>query len=390
MDGTILSQGLFTVQAGVPAVDIAIPSNADIMRVLNYTAAGRVGAGVGAYTVTGVTFDWQRGMVAGTGRVMHHGAGTMVLAEDTFTAGGFTLLDTSLDVAGPTFATMTAISNANPPVVTDANTPALGSVVRLSLAGAGFNQPQLGGLDFTVTAVTPGVNFTIGNINMLSSVAATTGRWTQIPYDPIYYPRKRSVTFVRVAAQAVIYLSVTHQYAVGQKVRLSFPGGIWGDYNALDGVQATITAINVARAGTEPTNAAGDNNIQVNVSTAGFAAWDAAATFGVAGLAYPGAAAVAFTPAAVIPMGEDTAESLTSIIQQVPRQFPDAAGSPAVAGAMTGLLSDSTSNLAYIGMHLGQGGATTVGGALFASGPAGSVAGDVVYWWAGKSSFGGL
>lgn len=383
MDGTIIGQGTFTVPAaGVVAQSIAIPSGTDWMYVYNYTQAGINGG-----ANTGINFYWQRGMAAGTGMVWYKtAAGVAVLSQDTYLTNGFTLLDTSVQTTGTAVA-LTAITAANPPVVTTASTPAVGSIVRITQSGAGFNQPQIGGLDFTVTAATLNTNFTIGNINLLQSVASTTGTWRLIPFDPIFYPRKRFVTFVRVAAQAVIYLSVTHQYAVGQMVRLSFPGGstVWGDYAALNGVQATITAVNVARAGTEPTNGGTANNIQVNVDTSAFAAWDAAATFGTAGLAYPRAGLVPFTPAAVIPEGEDTAFSLITPLAQAPLNYDGSI----VLGTQPGLLSDATQNLAFIGMTLGVGGNGTALGAAIA-GPAGAAAADVMYWRAGKSTFGGL
>lgn len=379
MDGTILGQGTFTVPAaGVVVQNIAIPSGTDFMWVFNYTQAGINGAG----GTKGVKFYWQRGMAAGTGMVWYKtNAGGATEFVDTYVSNGFTLLDTSITTPGISNA-LTAITAANPPVVTTAATlPAVGSIVRIINPD---NQPQIGGLDFTVTANGVGT-FTIGNINLANSTASTAGFWRQIPFDPIFYPRKRFVTFVRAAAQAVIYMSVTHQFAVGQIVRLSFPGGsaVWGTYAALDGVQATITAVNVARAGNEPNNGGTANNIQVNVDTSAFGAWN---VFGAGGnQGYPAAALVPFTPAAVIPEGEDSAFSLTTGLAQVPLNFDGTA----VQGAGTGLLSDATINLAFMGMTLGVGGNGTGTGAQIL-GPAGSAAADVMYWVAGKSTFGGL
>lgn len=378
MDGTILGQGTFTVPAaGVSIKDIAIPCGADWMKVFNYTQSGINGA-----ANTGINFYWQRGMAAGTGIVQYKtAAGVALLSQDTYLTNGFTLLDTSVQTPGVANA-LTAITAANPPVVTTAATlPAVGSVVRLTNLD---NQPQFGGLDFTVTAAGGGT-FTIGNASAVNSVASTAGFWRSLAFDPIFYPRRRNITYIRAAAQAVIYLSVTHQFAVGQKVRLSFPGGsaVWENYAALDGVQATITAVNVARAGNEPNNAGTANNIQVNVDTSLFGAW---AVFGAANnQAYPAAALVPFTPAEVVPFGEDSAESLSSALAQVPLEY----NGSAVLGASNGLLSDSTVNLAYIGMRLGVGGNGTALGAPIA-GPAGSAAADVMYWLAGKSTFGGL
>ena len=378
MDGTIIGQGTFTVPAaGVSATNIAIPCGTDWMWVRNYTQAGINGA-----ANTGINFYWQRGMAAGTGMVWYKtAAGVAVLSADTYVSGGFTLLDTSVSTPGTSNA-LTAITAANPPVITTAATlPAVGSVVRIINPN---NQAQIGGLDFTVTA-NGGGTFTIGNINLTNSTASTAGFWRQIPFDPIFYPRRRYVTFVRAATSAVIYLSVTHQFAVGQIVRLSFPGGsaVWGNYAALDGVQATITAVNVARAGNEPNNAGTANNIQVNVDTSAFGAWN---VFGAGGnQGYPAAGLVPFTPAAVIPEGEDSATSLSSLLAQVPLNYDGSA----VSGANNGLLSDATVNTAFIGMTLGTGGNGTALGAPIA-GPAGSAAADVMYWVAGKSTFGGL
>lgn len=378
MDGTIIGQGTFTVPAaGVVAQQIAIPCGTDWMYVYNYTQAGINGA-----ANTGVNFYWQRGMAAGTGMVWYKtAAGVAVLSQDTYLTAGFTLLDTSLQTPGVSNA-LTAITAANPPVVTTAVAlPAVGSVVRIINPN---NQPQIGGLDFTVTAAGGGT-FTIGNASLTNSVASTAGFWRQIPFDTIFYPRRRFVTWVRASAQAVIYLSVTHQFAVGQIVRLSFPGGtaVWGQYANLDGVQATIIAVNVARAGNEPNNAGTANNIQVNVDTSAFGVWN---VFG-AGLNqnYPPAGAVPFTPAAVIPEGEDTAFSITTPLAQAPLNFDGSI----VLGTQPGLLSDATQNLAFIGMTLGVGGNGTALGAAIA-GPAGAAAADVMYWRAGKSTFGGL
>lgn len=377
MDGTILGQGTFTAAVGVPLVNLNIPSGVDWMRVLNYTQS----AVNGAAGAKGVSFYWQRGMAAGTGQVMYYANGGAAMTGDTLATGGFTLLDTSVTTPGVSNA-LTAITAANPPVVTTAAAlPAVGSVVRIINPN---NQAQIGGLDFTVTAAGGGT-FTIGNASLTNSVASTAGFWRQIQFDAIYYPRRRFVTWVRASAQAVIYLSVTHQYVPGQEVRLSFPGGaaIWGTYAALDGVQCTIVAVNVARAGNEPNNAGTANNIQVNVDTSAFGVWN---VFGAAANQnYPAAGLVPFTPAAVIPMGEDTAQSLINLNAQVPLEY----NGQQVFATNNGLLSDSTVNTAFIGMTLGVGGLGVLSGAAI-TGPSGAIAGDVMYWLAGKSTFGGL
>lgn len=379
MDGTVITQGSFLASVfggSVVAVPLNIPSGVDWLKVYNYTQAGIDGA-----ANTGVEFYWQRGMPAGGGIVKYKTvAGVAALSEDTLVSGGFTLLDTSVQQPG-TVNALTAITAANPPIVSSVNLPPLGSVVRLFNLN---NQPQVGGLDFTVTDLGVG-SFEIGNISLVNSTASTSGSWRLIPFDPIFYPRRRAITFVRSASQAVIYLSVTHQFVVGQSVRLAFPGGssVWGNYAALDGVQCTILAVNVARAGSEPNSTAAPNNILVDVDTSALGAWN---VFG-AGLnqAYPPASSVPFSPAQVVPQGEDSAVSLSSNLNQVAENFD---GSP-VLGANNGLLSDATINLAFMGMLLGTGGDGTALGAAI-SGPAGSADSDLMFWVAGKSTAGGL
>jgi hypothetical protein len=262
---------------------------------------------------------------------------------------GFFYVDSSL-TAPLSNNLLTAITAANPPVVTTAATlPSVGDIVRFNMLD---NQPQIAGLDFTVTAAGGGT-FTIGNINLANSTASTSGNWRRIPYDAIFYPRRRFITWVENAVQPKVYMSVTHGYTVGQQVRFVFKGGaaVWGDYAQMDGQQATIIAINVARAGNEPNNAGTANNIQVDFDTSAYAAWN---TFGAgANQGYPPSTAVPFSPAQVVPFGEDTAQAITSNVD---------------------ILDDATENLAILGVRLAAGAASPAG-----------VTGDVIYWIAGKS-----
>src|SRR4029077_7542380 len=86
----------------------------------------------------------------------------------------------------------------------------------------------------------------------------------------------------------------------------------------------------------------------------------------------------------VIPVGEDTASALSLGGVQTPMM-----GGKQINATQSGILADSTVNTGFLGMLLGTGGVGTVAGALAISGPAGTTAADVVFWRAGKSSFGG-
>lgn len=329
MDNTIIQQGRFTADGNNQF--LSIRSDVDWMWVYNTTIAA-----ANQTTAVGVKYYWQRGFPAGAKwTTFKSNAAAAANLEQYLTTNGFTLLDTSLQQPGRLNgsagnADITAVSNAAIPVVSNNNTNflAAGSVVRLyDVAGA----QQLGGLDFTVGYNTL-TNGTFSLDYMAQIVAGTTGSWRQIPFDPIYYPRRRYITKITQAAQAVVTLSVTHGYKVGQEVRLVVPAAY--GMTQMNGLQATIVAID--------TTTTTGNSITLNVDSTAFDAF-----------AFPLTADVPFTPAEVVPMGEDTSYALY---------------------AGQDILSDATVNQAYLGMML-AGGASNPGGAN----------GNVMYWVAGKS-----
>ena len=340
---TAILQGRFTSTG--QAVNLNLRSGWDWIKVYNQTVLFAAGGGNGAQ------FYFQKGMTNGRGVVYTKEATIGALVPSQIAANsGFFYLDSSVMTPGVR-AAITAMTAANPPVITsNGHGLSVGNIIRLDTMN---NQGQVSGLDFTVTAVSMNT-FTLGNINLANSVASTSGFWRYIAVDTNWYPSARLITYVSSEAQAKIYLSVTHGYQVGQQVRLSFPGGssIWGDYAQLDGVAATIVAVNATRAGNEPNNSGVANNIVVDVDTSSYTAWSS--TFGAAfNQSYPAAAQVPFSPAQTVPIGEDTAESLAQNVN---------------------ILSDAVYNKAIMGVTLAAG----------AGSPAGQN-GDVIYWVVGKS-----
>lgn len=324
MDNTIIQQGRFTATGS--AVTLQLRSDVDWMAVYNVT----VGA-ASQTTAVGVKYYWQRGFPAGAKwSTLKSNAANAANLEQYITSNGFTLVDSSVQTPGVLNATITAISNASIPVVSNSGTNGLsaGDVVRLINVAGG---QQLGGFDFTVgyNTLTTGT-FSLDYMSQI--VAATTGSWRKINFDPIFYPRRRYITKISQAAQAVVTLSVTHGYKVGQEVRMVVPAA-YGMVE-MDGILATIVAVN--------TTTTSGNTITINVDSSAFTAF-----------AWPLTAAVPFTAAETVPVGEDTAQALSSAVD---------------------ILSDATLNTGYIGMIL-AGGASNPGGA----------ASDVVYWVAGKS-----
>lgn len=322
-------QGRFTSDGG--AYIIPLRSDVDWMWIRNETVSYAAGAG------TGAEYYWQRGMAQGRGTIYAKTAVTNALTVAQIAANaGFYLIDTSVNIPGPSLA-LTGITNGNPPVVNTANTSSLsnGDVVRIfSTVGA----KQLAGLDFTIGTIIPSTSFELDYMTPIASANPGAGTFRRIPYDPYFYPSTRYITNISRASQAIVTMSVDHAYTVGQSVRFIVPTVTSVAYGMteMDGLQGTIVAID------QPDANGVTNTITVDIDSSGFTAF-----------AFPLTTAPGFTPAQVVPIGENTAVALNN-------------------GA--NILGDATINQAVIGLEL-MGGANS---------PAGSN-GDVIYWLAGKS-----
>ena len=349
---TEILQGRFTQASTAVAQDIGLRFDPDWMVVTNLTIAD-----ANQTSAIGVEYKWQRGYANDRGLVYYKSnAANAANLTDYLASGGFQLINTSLQTTGAATAQSTDISNATPPVVTiSSHGFVTGDVVRIyNATGA----QQLGGMDFEVAYVganTFSLRYMDGIVAAASPGAGSFAR--RVDNNPIYYPRRRFITKIiqatsgtagsgnpAVAAdEAIVTLSVTHGYQVGQKVRFVVPEVTATTFGMtqLDGVQATIIAIGDQDADSVT------NTIRVNVDVSSFTAF-----------AFPLTASVPFSPALIVPIGEDSAQAISSSVD---------------------LLSDATVNLANIVMRLGLG--PTGDGT---DGPAGA-ASDVMYWMAGKS-----
>ena len=368
MDGTILSQGSFIVPATIVNKTIVVPSNLDWISVVNYTRQGTIG-GASAF---GFEYFWQRGMPAGSALVKYYANGGAVVTGDLITSGGFTLYDPSgqsvgaLPLLGNPVAT-TASTNATRPVVSTANTAgvAVGSVVRLSSTA----QTDVNGVDFVVGAVVANTSFTLLTAtNALATAPGAIGGagfYRLVNADSLYYPRRRYVVNITQAANAQVSTSVAHGLTPGQAVRFSIPAvsGMIQLNPSADNNYSYATVVSVVD----------DYNFTINVDSSAYTAFS-----------WPTIAQQPSSFPLVEPIGENTAVSLSTIAAQVP-----SVGGVQIYGTQSGLLADATTNTGFLGMILGTGANGAISGAAI-TGPAGSVAADVVYWRAGKSSFGGL
>lgn len=319
MNGTIIQQGRFTSDGTSKLLDIR--SDIDWMEVYNITIADNDTTTTGV----GVKFFWQRGFDSDTG--IEYKKSDAANASQLITllaSGGFTLLDTSDQTPGPLNTTITAISNAAVPVVTNSGTNGLSAddVVRIINVSGG---QQLGGIDFTVGNDT--LTTTTFSLDYMSQiVAATTGSWRKIPFQPQFYPRRRTISAITTASSAVITLTVTHELTAGQTVRIKVPS----DFGMIemDNLTGNITAVSSA-----------NNTITVDIDSSAFSAFS-----------FPLTADVPFSLSEVIPFGD------------------------AATGTFANNLDGATDNVSLIGMQLAAG----------IDSPAGSTS-DVIYWRAGKS-----
>lgn len=290
---------------------------------------------------------------------MPNGQGTKYVKEGTIGALvpsqipanlGFFVQDTTINEPGSSIA-ITSISNATPPVVATGNTAGLianSTMVRIFATGGA---QQLGGIDFTVGTVMASTSFTLAYMAAIVT-AGGPGTYRVIPFDPYIYPSTRTITKIVSGgavglsnAVSVITLSVTNNYTVAQKVRLHVPSvtGVAFGMTEMDGLEVTI--LNTGDADADGIT----NTITVDVDSSGFTAF-----------AWPLTTDPAFTPAQVVPIGENTAIALNNPL------FPANSGiSP---------YGDATNNIGKFGVVLMNG----------AGSPAG-VTGNVITWIAYKS-----
>jgi len=350
------NQGRFTSTGAAQIIQIS--SSLDYMWVLNETTSYAAGAA----TPAGTQFYWQVGMAQGQGVVYKKTQTTNALTVGQIAAAsGFTLIDSSINIPGTAIAYNTIDGDGGAyggpqvlggntgglPVtaVVGANNPA--GVVRLANPVSAL---QIAGIDFSVANVVLNTSFDL--IYMAAIADGVAGQFRVIPFDPLYYPVNRTITAICVATsgtaaagnpavqanQAIVTLSVTHGYTVGQSVRFVIPTVTSTAFGmtALDGVQVTIIAVGDADAD------GAKNTIRVAYDVSSFTAF-----------AYPLTTDRRSTFPQIVPVGENTAQALMSNVN---------------------ILGDSEVNVGYRGVLLAGG----------LSSPAGS-SGDVIYWVAGKS-----
>jgi hypothetical protein len=323
MFGNIVQQGSF-VSTG-SNVTLNLVSGADYIETINYTqiAANAASTGYAFFALTGTT-GVAGGLANGSAIEIQSNAGATAVDYRVTTTGFLLGVNSATATPGNPVA-LTAISNAAVPIVSTATTTGLasGSVVELINVTGG---QQFGGMTFTVDTIVASTSFRLKYAPQIA--AATTGTYRIIPFDPIFYPRRRFITAITTGTTTVVKMSVDHTFTVGQLVRLNVPTAYGSISTNIDGLTGTIIAIDTV-----------NNTITLNLDSTGFG------TF-----VFPLTTAVPFTQAQVVPVGSGVLNEETT-------------------------LDDATENRAITGVVLAGGTADS---------PAG-VANDVIYWRAYKS-----
>lgn len=337
-------------------VFLPFPTGVDFITVTNQTQWYADGAG------QGVQYYWTKFDAQGRGSLVVKEATVDALVPGQIAVnGGFYLQNTTINTPGASTALTGITANGggfgSPQVLTGntqglpvtavagANNPA--GIVRIfSTVGA----QQLGGMDFTVANVVNNTSFDL--IYMDAIVAAPgAGTYRVIPFNPYIYPSNRYITKVSShptnVLLAIVTLSVTHVWVPGQKVRFVVPAVTAAEFGMteLNGLAATIVD-----AGEADVDGA-TNTITVDIDVSGFTAF-----------AFPLTAGPGFTPAQVIPFGENTGEANTLIVDPY---------------------SDTVHNIGQIGLLLRAGIASPAGRIVEVEEDV--FVPDVITWIAGKS-----
>jgi hypothetical protein len=274
--------GVVTQATTAATINIPVPGFGDLLK---FEIWDETQFGLASANTNMLSAYWYKDMPAGSAFVQNRTSGSAAtITNNMVTTGGFTLVDPTASQFQAA-KTGTAITNANPAVVTlTAHGYSVGDTVLLTNT---TGMLQIAGSAFTITAVTTN-SFTLGYLDASGFAApATAVTARKLNFLSPFVPRRARITDVSQATalgvqsstgtSSIITLAETNMLTVGQAVRIYVPtsfisagsnpfvnAGIIGtaSTSALI-VAATITAINTA-------DASGiSNTITVNINSVG-------------------------------------------------------------------------------------------------------------------------
>lgn len=229
---------------------LEVPFDANWLKIVNLTVTEAAGADELAQAY------WQDPMVYGVGYIKL-AADESLSSIGLAAATGITKINTGDNPLDTINTTGTAISNAAIPIVSATSTTGLvnGSIVRFQSVTGGT---QLDGMDFSIDTVVANTSFRLPY--MAQIVAAGANSFYRVKYDKLWYPRTRFISSITQASSAVIELTVAHDYAVGDYVRIMVPDTF--GMKEMNLAEARITAIDTTL-----------NTITVNIDSTGYTAF---------------------------------------------------------------------------------------------------------------------
>lgn len=314
--------GTFSTDAAASPVTLNLPAGATEVEIVNLTDWGSTAANTNIIKAKG-----RASLTAGYGETFPKTNGAATIGIPTMqTSGCFSFFSDSASQPLSAATAITGVSQANPAVVSTADThtvPLLaGDVVRVYGVTA---MQQISSMDFSVGTVVTDTSFQLKYLNSAGFVAAgTAGFWRKIPLaggpsvnvggvapNPRFYPRARYITAITAANPGVITLSVAHSFTVGEKVRIVVPSNF--GMTQLNNYLATITAASYT-----------NNTITIDADTSAYTAF-----------AFPTSAVAALgtTFAQVIPVGE---AAINTIAFPVGNFLFDATKNASINGVIVG------------------------------------------------------
>jgi len=307
--GTILAQGRFTSDG--TAKVLTIPSDADWMKVINYTIAD-----ADQTNAVGVEYYWQKGMDDGTGiEYKKSNAANAANLTDALASGGFTVLDANASY-GPAI-TGTTITKADPPVCSAlSHGYSDGDLVFFTNL---TEMPQLARIAWTVGSVTTDTfeltymdtntaNFTQESAFTVRSIPESFFTWSDTT---------SSITAITLGSTTDVQTSNDNSdftYAVGQVVRFYIPPE-FGTVE-LDGVQGEITAYNSTT-----------NTYTIAVDSSSYTSF-----------AWPTASSVPFSLARLVEVGDASSSPVNPVTNTAALQIKLAAGADSPAGSTSDVI----------------------------------------------------
>ncbi len=267
MPFTIITGGSFT-SAGV-GVKIPLPSSADYFKTWNVT---QYAAASPTVCVGGEWFGAKFGVGASAANsgLRWKKSGSSAILIDSFSTSsasdGFTYVTSSPVVEAQAANAITAITAANPAVVSQTNTYANGDILRI------YNTTgmlQIAGMDFQISSVS-GSGYTLlglpATVTNGFATAGTAGFTRRISKFGAVEPESLYITNISKATQAVVSTSVdpSSHYVVGMKIYMSVPYGF--GMTQMNGLTGKIVAVNAVSA----TSDIGAYNLTIDIDSSAF------------------------------------------------------------------------------------------------------------------------